>query len=258
MDSYTNFAQVYDMFMDNVPYENWCNYIEKIFKQNNINDGVILDLGCGTGKMTNIMAQKGYDMIGVDLSEDMLDIARSETCEDILYLMQDMRELELYGSIKGAYCACDCLNYILDEDELLKVFKNVDKYLESKAPFIFDINTEYKFNTLLAENTFAESREEGSFIWENYFDRDSQINEYYLTLFIKDENDSKQRFLRFEETHYQRSYPLDLIIDLVKKAGMEIVAITDMYTDNPAALDSEKITIVAKASTKYNITDMEE
>ena len=103
MDSYTNFAQVYDMFMDNVPYEKWCNYIEKIFKQNKVNDGVILDLGCGTGKMTNIMAQKGYDMIGVDLSEDMLDIARSETCEDILYLMQDMRELELYGSIQGAY-----------------------------------------------------------------------------------------------------------------------------------------------------------
>lgn len=251
MEAYTNFAQVYDLFMDNVPYEKWCDFIEEILKDNNVNDGVILDLGCGTGKMTNIMSKKGYDMIGVDLSMDMLDIARNSSDEDILYLYQDMRGLELGERVQGAYCACDCLNYILEEEELFEVFKRVDSFLDSEAPFVFDINTQYKYNELLADNTFAESRDEGSFIWENFFDTEEQINEYYLTLFIKDNTDEAERFLRFEETHYQRSYSLETIKQLVKASGMEIVAMYDMYSHEPAREDSEKITIIAKASIKH-------
>lgn len=250
MDAYTNFAQVYDMFMDNVPYDDWCNYIEKILKQYNIKDGVVLDLGCGTGKMTNIMAEKGYEMIGVDNSMDMLDIARNTSGEEILYLLQDMRELELYGSVQAAYCACDCLNYILEEDELLEVFNRVNKFLDSEALFIFDINTSYKYYELLAENTFAESREEGSFIWENFFDIDEQINEYYLTLFIKDVTDKEERFLRFEETHYQKCYSVDKIKELVEKSGMEILSINDMYSNEPMREDSEKVTFIVRASLK--------
>ena len=256
MEAYTSFAQVYDLFMDNVPYEAWSNYVEEILAQEGICDGILLDLGCGTGKMTRIMAEKGFDMIGIDNSMEMLDMAREyeydrEEDSGILYLLQDMREFELYGTVRAVYSACDCLNYIMEEDELLTVFRLVNNYLDPKGLFIFDMNTSYKYEHLLAENTIAENREEGSFIWENYYDKEEQVNEYDLTLFIKEsEDDKEERFLRFTETHFQRCYSLECVKQLLQEAGMELVAVYDAYTKNPLREDSEKVTIIARESGK--------
>ncbi|MBE5888560.1 MAG: class I SAM-dependent methyltransferase [Lachnospiraceae bacterium] len=247
MESYTSFARVYDLFMDNVPYEEWCEYLTTLLKENGIEDGLILDLGCGTGKLTRLMEQKGYDMIGVDNSFEMLDIAREQDSENILYLMQDMREFELYGTVRAVYSACDSVNYILEEEELLEVFKLVNNYLDPGGLFIFDINSSFKYHELLAENTFAETREEGSFIWENYFDEEEGINEYDLTLYIEEEDG---RFARFQEMHYQKCYELNTIKKLIEAAGLEFVVAYDAYTKNPVAEDSEKITIVARECTK--------
>ena len=143
MESYTGFAKVYDLFMDNVPYEEWCEYLAALFQENGIQDGLVLDLGCGTGKLTRLMEQKGYDMIGVDNSFEMLDIARETASENILYLMQDMREFELYGTVRAIYSACDSVNYILEEEELLEVFKLVNNYLDPGGIFVFDINSSF-------------------------------------------------------------------------------------------------------------------
>ena len=256
MEAYTGFAQVYDLFMDNVPYEAWSNYVEEILAKEGICDGILLDLGCGTGKMTRIMAEKGFDMIGIDNSMEMLDMAREyeydrEEDSGILYLLQDMREFELYGTVRAVYSACDCLNYIMEEDELLTVFRLVNNYLDPKGLFIFDMNTSYKYEHLLAENTIAENREEGSFIWENYYDKEEQVNEYDLTLFIKEsEDDKEERFLRFTETHFQRCYSLECVKQLLQEAGMELVAVYDAYTKNPLREDSEKVTIIARESGK--------
>ena len=247
MESYTSFARVYDLFMDNVPYEEWCEYLTTLLKENGIEDGLILDLGCGTGKLTRLMEQKGYDMIGVDNAFEMLDIAREQDSENILYLMQDMREFELYGTVRAVYSACDSVNYILEEEELLEVFKLVNNYLDPGGLFIFDINSSFKYHELLAENTFAETREEGSFIWENYFDEEERINEYDLTLYIEEEDG---RFARFQEMHYQKCYELNTIKKLIEAAGLEFVVAYDAYTKNPVADDSEKITIVARECTK--------
>lgn len=247
MESYTSFARVYDLFMDNVPYEEWCEYLTTLLKENGIEDGLILDLGCGTGKLTRLMEQKGYDMIGVDNSFEMLDIAREQDSENILYLMQDMREFELYGTVRAVYSACDSVNYILEEEELLEVFKLVNNYLDPGGLFIFDINSSFKYHELLAENTFAETREEGSFIWENYFDEEEGINEYDLTLYIEEEDG---RFARFQEMHYQKCYELNTIKKLIEAAGLEFVVAYDAYTKNPVADDSEKITIVTRECTK--------
>ena len=247
MESYTSFARVYDLFMDNVPYEEWCEYLTTLLKENGIEDGLILDLGCGTGKLTRLMEQKGYDMIGVDNSFEMLDIAREQDSKNILYLMQDMREFELYGTVRAVYSACDSVNYILEEEELLEVFKLVNNYLDPGGLFIFDINSSFKYHELLAENTFAETREEGSFIWENYFDEEERINEYDLTLYIEEEDG---RFARFQEMHYQKCYELNTIKKLIEAAGLEFVVAYDAYTKNPVADDSEKITIVARECTK--------
>ena len=243
MDAYTSFALVYDLFMDNVPYEEWGEYLNKLFKEYGIEDGLLLDLGCGTGKLTRFLAEKGYDMIGVDYSYEMLDIAREQSDESILYLLQDMREFELYGTVRGIYSACDSLNYILEEDELREVFALVNNYLDPGGLFVFDLNTPHKYTELLAENTFAETRDEGSFIWENYYDEEEKINEYDLTLYIKEEDG---RFQRFEETHIQKCYELTTVQRLLEEAGMEFVAAYDAYTKEPVSEESEKVLVIAR------------
>ena len=124
--SYEGFAYVYDTFMDNVPYEEWAEYVTGILEEYGITDGLVLDLGCGTGSMTELLAEKGYDMIGVDLSADMLEIAmdkRSRKGLDILYLQQDMREFELYGTVRAIVCICDSINYLESEEDLLEVLR---------------------------------------------------------------------------------------------------------------------------------------
>ena len=247
MEAYTSFAEVYDLFMDNVPYEQWSEYLADLFREFHIEDGLLLDLGCGTGKLTRLMADKGYDMIGVDYSYEMLAIAKEQSDKSILYLLQDMREFELYGTVKGIYSACDSLNYILEEEELKEVFSLVNNYLDPEGIFVFDLNTPYKYQSLLGENTIAETREEGSFIWENYFDEEEKINEYDLTLYIKDEG---ERFQRFQEVHYQKSYDLETIQGLLADAGLEFVAAYDAYTKEPVREDSEKMLVIAREKGK--------
>ena len=147
MQPYTSFAQVYDTFMDNVPYEDWSARIQSILKQYDITSGLALDLGCGTGKMTELLATAGYDMIGVDNSEDMLELAmekRLKSGHDILYLLQNMQEFELYGTVGAIVSVCDSVNYMVEEEELLEVFRLANNYLDPEGIFLFDFNTEYK------------------------------------------------------------------------------------------------------------------
>ena len=170
MDAYTSFAMVYDMFMDNIPYDEWCKYLLELLHKHNVSSGIMLELGCGTGSVTRRMADAGFSMIGIDNSEEMLSIAREhEEDKGILYLLQDMTEFELYGTVNAVISICDSMNYITDEEELLEVFRLVNNYLEKDGVFIFDMNTEYKYKELLGDNVIAESREEGSFIWENTY-----------------------------------------------------------------------------------------
>lgn len=250
MEAYTSFAQVYDLFMDNVPYIRWCQYLTSLLSEYQITDGLVLDLGCGTGSLTEELAKKGYDMIGVDNSEDMLEIAidkRTRSGSDILYLLQDMREFELYGTVKAVVSICDSINYILEPEELTQVFSLVNNYLDPNGIFIFDLNTEYKYTTLLADNTIAEAREESSFIWENFYDEEERINEYDLTIFIKE---TDALFRRYTETHYQRCYSLEEIQAALKKAGLIFVAAYDAFTREPIRTDSERIYIIARESGK--------
>lgn len=246
MEAYTEFATVYDTFMDNVPYEAWEKYLVDILKAEGINDGLLLELGCGTGRMTRLLAAEGYDMIGVDNSEEMLSVAREYTMEntEILYLLQDMREFELYGTVKAIVSICDSMNYITEDEDLLEVFKLVNNYLDPEGVFIFDLNTVYKYEKILGEQTIAENREDASFIWDNYYDEEEQINEYDLALFIPEGKDGLYR--KYEEVHYQRAYELELVKELLEKAGMEFVTAYDAFTKNPVNEKSERIYVIAR------------
>ena len=250
MEAYTSFASVYDTFMDNIPYEEWAEYIIGLLKEYDIHDGLVLDLGCGTGSMTELLAENGYDMIGVDNTEEMLEIAmekRAASGHDILYLLQDMREFELYGTVKAIVSVCDSINYILEEDELLTVFRLVNNYLDPKGIFVFDFNTTHKYKDVLGDTTIAESREDCSFIWDNYYYEEEQINEYELSLFIKEEGDL---YRKFEETHLQKAYDLDTIKHLVEESGLTYVTAYDAYTKNEPTAESERICIVAREKGK--------
>lgn len=243
MEAYTGFAQVYDLFMDNVPYVQWSEYLISLLKSYGVEDGLVLDLGCGTGKMTRLLSDAGYDMIGVDSSEEMLEIATEAEQEEILYLCQDMREFELYGTVAAVVSVCDSMNYILEEEELLTVFRLVNNYLDPGGVFIFDLNTLYKYRELLGEQTICENREDASFIWENFYDEEEQINEYDLTLFVQEESGLYQKF---EETHFQRGYELLTIRRLLEAAGMEYVTAYDAFTREEPGEDSERIYVIAR------------
>lgn len=248
MEAYTSFARVYDTFMDNVPYKEWADYLGKILKEYGIDDGLVLDLGCGTGNMTEMLASSGYDMIGVDNAEEMLEIAMEKKVEsghDILYLLQDMREFELYGTVRAVISACDSVNYITDDEDLTEVFRLVNNYLDPEGLFVFDFNTEYKYREILGEQTIAEDREECSFIWDNYYDKDERINEYELTLFVRDE-EQPQLYRKYQEEHFQRAYTLEQIRHMLNEAGLEYVTAYDDYTKESPHDRSERICVVAR------------
>lgn len=264
--------------MDNVPYDDWCDLYTGILKEHGIMDGIMLDLGCGTGAMTRRFAQKGFDMIGVDASAEMLDEARafdagsnldktnkavsdeaSNQAKDILYLQQDMRAFELYGTVAAVVSVCDSLNYILTEEDLLQVFKLVNNYLDPGGLFVFDMTTPYQYETVLAENSFCESRDEAAFLWENFFDEENRINEYDLTLFVRegtdedDGNEPKQEdecYRRFVETHYQRAWTPDEVKALLNKSGLELLAVLGEDGKNPLEDTDERMYFVARECMK--------
>lgn len=260
MDAYTDFAEVYDIFMDETPYEAWCQFLVQRIETYGISQtgkakdtlqserNLVLDLGCGTGKLTELLAARGYDMIGVDSSEGMLAAATKRSQEagsTTLYLLQDMRELELYSTVGTVISVCDSLNYLLEEEEVINTFRLVNNYLYPGGIFLFDFNTVYKYKTVIGESTIAENREDCSFIWENYYQEENQINEYDLTIFVR-ENTEEEHFRRFSETHYQRGYTLEQMQRFVESAGMKVEKVWDADTHGEARGESERIYILAR------------
>lgn len=249
-ERYENFAAVYDLFMDNIDYDAWSQYLVQKLQSQGICEGIVCELGCGTGSMTERLSAAGYDMIGIDASLEMLEAAQEKLYTtsahpDILYLHQDMRSFELYGTVAAVVSVCDSMNYITEEDDLLQVFRLADNYLDPGGIFLFDMNMEAKYNGI-GNSTIAENREEGSFIWENEYDPETRLNTYALTLFLP-EGDYYQKY---EELHVQRAYSVETVECLLKEAGLEVLGHWEAFTDKEVTETSERVYFLARECKK--------
>lgn len=281
MEQYTDFAAVYDTFMDATPYDVWGDFVAGIIEKYGVSKpaiaqenkadaedaarqdaeipedseealeqerNLVVELGCGTGSFTLEMAKRGYDIIGTDLSFEMLDIARSKALEagrDIMFLQQDMRELDLYCTAGTIVSVCDSINYLTEDEDVLETFRLVNNFLYPKGLFIFDFNTVHKYRDVIGDATIAENREDCSFIWDNYYNDEDHINEYDLTIFARCD-DEDEIFRRSVETHYQRGYELSEMKEFVKKAGLEFIEAVDADTHEAPNDDSERIYVIAR------------
>ena len=247
MEAYTGFASVYDMYMDNIPYDDWAANIETLFKKYDMPMEIVCDLGCGTGQMTRRLKAKGYDMIGIDISYDMLmEAMTAEDSQGILYLCQDMREFELYGTVGAVVSVCDSINYLTNPSDLLTVMKLVNNYLDPKGLFIFDVITEHYFKKL-GVGTIAENREEGSFIWENDYNEETRDNYYYLTIYQENEEGS---FDRYEEEHLQHAFTVNEIKSALEQSGLQFLEVLDVNTMSAPTEDSDRLYFIAREVTK--------
>lgn len=223
---YNNFAYVYDKLTLDIDYKKWADYLESIIKKHQQKAEMILELGCGTGSFGIEMARRGYDMICLDLSTEMLDCANEKAKAeglDILFLNQDMSDFELFGTVDTVVCLLDSFNYLTKTSQVKKLLKLVNNYLNPGGLFIFDINTQYKFENTLSNNLFYEIGDDVTYIWENDYNPKTKKARFDLTFFVKQD----ELYERFDETHFERAYSNDEIMRFINDSDMDFVAVYD-------------------------------
>ncbi len=222
--SYTELPAFYDFLGEHPDYEKMAERIINMYEEKGAKEsGLILDLACGTGKLTCALLDKGADVIGTDLSPEMLMQAR-DTCmqkgHSPLLLCQDMRELDLYGTVDVTVCATNSLNYLENEGELERVFSLVHNFLTPGGLFFFDINSLYKFEKLYGENTYVFENEGVFCVWENQYEAEEGVCDFRLTMFEKERSG---RYRRLEEEQSQTYFAEELVEKLLKKTGFELI-----------------------------------
>lgn len=242
---YQKFAQVYDLLMADVDYEGWATYIQELFSYYGSKPKTIIDLACGTGNITIPLAQRGYQMTGVDISQDMLAVADQKAAElglPIQWVCQDIRALTGFYGRDGILCACDGLNYILQREDLCVVFERVYQALKKDGIFAFDLNSKYKIEELLSGHTFAYAGDDVSYIWENYLDEEQGIIDFELSFFVRE----GRHYRRFNETHQQRAYPLNEVLELLAATGFREVNCFEAFSFNPPRYMSDRLQFIAQ------------
>lgn len=242
--AYALFAQVYDSLTENVEYQKRAEYLCSLLSSGGISGGILLDLACGTGSLSVEFCRKGFEVIGVDNSPDMLSIARNKLYDNdcnALLLCQDMAELDLYGTIHCAVCALDSLNHITEGEKLRRVFKKVSLFLEPGGVFVFDMNTLYKHETVLADNVFIYETEEVFCAWHNAYAGQGRVD-ICLDLFMRE----RGKYERYTETFAEQAYSGQFIEDCLHDAGFELLAVYDDMTLDPPQQDSERVFYIAK------------
>lgn len=242
---YGSFSQVYDSLMYDVDYKKRTAYLLKLFKKYGKKPSLLLDVACGTGGFSHEFAKQGIEVIGVDMSEEMLAIAREkayDSGDDILYLCQKAEELDLYGTVDGAVCCLDSLNHITDYKCFCKAIEKVSLFLEEDCLFIFDLNTEYKHRNVLADNVFVIEQDDVYCVWANKFKEKDTSVEINLDFFIKEDG----LYERFSEQFSERAYSGEQIEKALQKAGLQVVAVFDDMTEQPINNTTERAIYVTR------------
>lgn len=246
MAGYGDFAYYYDLLTENVDYESRCNYIHSLLAENGIGKGILLDLACGTGTVSLLFSGKGYDVIGVDASEEMLSQAQEKKFEigdDTIFLCQKMEELDLFGTINCAVCTLDSINHITDENTVKEVFRRVSLFMEDEGIFIFDVNTPYKHREILGNNTFVYDMDEVYCVWQNSTD-ENLLTSINLDIFEKDEEEDI--YYKYTEQFCEKGYSLSDIENWVKDYKFDIVGIYEEMTKKPVTDNTQRAVFVLR------------
>lgn len=240
---YTEFADIYDLLMRDTPYEEWADFYEDIFKNEDIKPSLVLDLGCGTGTLTEILSERGYDMTGIDSSLAMLNQAIIKRRGNSLYLNQDMTDFELYGTMEAIISSLDCINYITSEKDLTRVFSLVYNYLDYDGIFIFDINTTYKLEKILGENTYTYDEDGIFYVWESFYKKDSRLCSFCLTFFLKEDDGT---YSRIDEFQTERAWGISEITKHLEESGFCDIKVYGDKTFSSPKIDEERVFITAR------------
>lgn len=243
MNNYNEFASIYDDLMNDFDYKEWADYIESIFDLYSKSPSKILEMACGTGNLSYEIAKRGYNLLSFDLSSEMLARAyeKLNKYKNVKLLRQDMINFNLNSKFDSIVSICDSINYIIDVKDLYSVFKNVYNHLEDNGLFIFDINSSYKLQEIIGNNIFIEDREDVFYTWQNEYDIDTNICNFYLTFFIKE----KDKYHRFDEVHEERAYEVDEIVNLLKDIGFKEIDFYKCFTFDKIDAETERINFVA-------------
>ena len=243
--SYDDFSRFYDLLTDNVEYKKRADYFCRLLSICGINGGILLDLGCGTGNMSFEMADKGFDVIGVDSSVGMLNIAQQkmfETGKHILLLNQNMQEIDLYGTVDCAVCVLDGINHLDSAEDVKETFEKVSLFMNKGGAFAFDVNTIYKHKNILSDNAFVFEPEGVFCAWQNSYDPDDNSVEISLDFFEEEDG----VYYRSSESFTEKAYELDEIKSWLEEKGFEVVGIYDDMTTENVKPDSERAVFLAR------------
>ena len=247
---YDLIAPLYDKINGELNYSAWADFIEENIRRYNPNmkTELVLDLGCGTGRMTLELARRGYDMTGVDLSPEMLDVARCTAdvaglSDKMLWLLQDITDFELYGTVELTVCCLDTLNHLTSTEDLKKCLSLVHNYLVPDGLFVFDINGKGKFEKTYADNSYVMEEDGSVCVWQNSYNPKTRLCDFYITLFSEDEDG---RYSRYDEIETERMYTLRSIKNALSGCGFEFIGAYSDFDFTEATDASERIYITAR------------
>ena len=250
MSGYHIFSQFYDNLTFNVDYKKRADYIQSVLSLCGHDAGITLDLACGTGTLTLELAERGVDIYGIDGSYDMLSQAMDKAAEkgmDILFLCQQMENLDLYGTIDTCICTLDSLNHITDKAKLQKTFDRVALFMNSDGYFIFDVNTVYKHRKILGSNTFVYDTGDVYCVWQNSY-KENNIVSIELDIFEREGNIYRRSSERFKE----RAYETDELKEMLESSGFEVVAVYNDMTTDELSDTADRAVLVARMNTAIN------
>lgn len=248
MEQYASLYSVYDELNESYDYDALASFLSEAIRENEkINTALVLDLACGTGKLTFKLRERGYDMTGVDLSSGMLSVAHEYAIRnginDVLFLCQDMTEFELYGTVDACVCTLDSINYLTKLSDVKKCFSLVHNYLIPDGVFIFDVNTPYRFKEIYGNNDFILENENSLCAWQNEYNEKTKICKFYLSIFKENEDG---RYNRYDEIQKEKCYERKQIEKALNESGFEIIAVYGDINKKPAENTDEKWYFVAR------------